>query len=97
MIEIIQSDVFVTWLRKLRDRKLLTIITDRLLRVSEGNMGDVKPVGEGIGEMRIHYGAGYRLYFIQRGDRIIIMLAGGDKSTQERDIKIARKLAQEWR
>jgi putative addiction module killer protein len=62
-----------------------------------GNHGDVKSVGEGVSEARIHYGAGYRLYFIQRGEIVIVMLAGGDKRTQNRDIKHARELAKEWR
>jgi len=69
----------------------------RLLRMEIGNFGDVKPIGEGISEARIHYGAGYRLYFIKHGNTMILMLGGGDKSSQTKDIKRAKELANSWR
>lgn len=70
-------------------------IADRILRIANGNLGDVEPVGEGVSEARIHYGPGYRLYFIRRGEELIILLCGGDKSTQARDIRLAKQLAEE--
>lgn len=71
------------------------MIASRLDRLAQGNAGDVQPVGEGISELRIHYGAGYRIYFQRRGELIIILLCGGDKSTQAKDIKTAKRLAEE--
>ena len=68
----------------------------RLQRLANGNAGDVAPVGEGISELRIHYGPGYRIYFQQRGDILILLLCGGDKSTQDRDIKTAKQIADQW-
>ncbi len=97
MIEIIQSAEFSKWMQKLRDKKAVTVIADRLLRIEGGNFGDVALVGEGVSEARIHYGPGYRLYFVRRGQLLIVMLAGGDKSSQKRDIKRARELASQWR
>jgi putative addiction module killer protein len=76
---------------------VLARINARIRRLSEGNPGDVKPVGEGISEMRIHYGPGYRVYYLQRGHVLIVLLAGGDKSTQDTDIKRALKIAQDWK
>jgi putative addiction module killer protein len=92
---VLTTDTFDNWLEKLRDNTAKARINARLRRVQEGNLGDIKPVGEGVSEMRIHYGAGYRLYFVQRGLEIIVLLAGGDKSTQTNDIKTALKLAKE--
>jgi putative addiction module killer protein len=92
---ILTTDTFDNWFEKLRDNAAKARINARLRRVQEGNLGDIKPVGEGVSEMRIHYGAGYRLYFVQRGLEIIVLLAGGDKSTQTNDIKTALKLAKE--
>jgi len=77
----------------LRDRQARARIDIRVRRLSMGNPGDVKPVGQGVSELRIDYGSGYRVYFIRRGETLIILLAGGDKKTQERDIKIALNLA----
>jgi len=91
--DIQQTEVFVKWLEKLRDIKARIIIADRLLRFSYGDFGDIKSVGDGMVEARIHYGAGYRLYFIKKGNLTIIMLGGRNKSSQERDIKKAKKLA----
>src|SRR5437016_8075604 len=90
-IAIRQTDVFAAWFAALRDREARARITVRLRRLSLGNPGDVKPVGGGVSEMRIDYGRGYRVYFVRRGDVLVILLCGGDKRTQERDI--ARALA----
>lgn len=97
MIAIIKTDKFSKWLDGIRDRQVRYIITTRLQRAEDGNLGDVKPVGDGVSEMKISFGAGYRIYFIQRGKQMIIILAGGDKSSQARDIKQAKKLAEDWR
>ena len=83
------------WFSNLRDRQAKARIDIRVRRLSMGNPGDVKPVGKGVSELRIDYGQGYRVYFIQRGETLIILLAGGDKQTQERDIKTALNLAQD--
>ena len=95
MIEIKQTDTFRTWEAKLRDRRARTLIAARIARLSEGLAGDVCPVGEGISELRIHYGPGYRVYFQRRGSTLIVLLCGGDKNHQARDIEIAKQLAQE--
>ena len=93
MIEIRKTELFADWLDNLRDIKAKARILVRVERFSSGNAGDVKPVGEGVSEMRIDYGPGYRVYFIQRGSQLIILLAGGDKSSQSSDIKAALRLA----
>lgn len=93
MIEVRQTEVFARWLVSLRDRQARARIQARIDRLGLGNPGDVKPVGEGVSEMRIDYGPGYRVYFIRRGDRLVVLLAGGDKHTQPRDIKTALMLA----
>ncbi len=97
MNQVIQSKEFSKWLSGIKDLKVKAIIDDRVVRIGEGSLGDVKPVGGGVSEARIHYGAGYRLYFIKVGKLIIVMLGGGDKSSQARDINKARKLAEGWR
>ncbi len=94
MIEIRKTELFATWLDSLRDIQAKARVLVRIERLALGNAGDVKPVGEGVSEMRIDYGPGYRVYFIQRGSELIILLAGGDKSSQSRDIKAAIRLAQ---
>lgn len=93
MKEIVQTESFRRWEQKLTDRRAKTIIASRLFRLSYGLPGDVKPVGEGISELRIHYGPGYRIYFKQKGDYIIVLLSGGDKSSQDKDILMAKMLA----
>lgn len=97
MTKILKSRTFDRWLKGLRDARARVRINARLRNVALGNLGDVKPVGEGVSEMRVFYGPGYRLYFIQQGDEIIILLCGGDKSTQSGDIKRAKLLAEDWR
>ncbi len=94
MIEIRKTEHFANWLDNLHDIQAKARVLVRIERLASGNAGDVKPVGEGISEMRINYGPGYRVYFIQRGSELIILLAGGDKSSQSRDIKTAVRLAQ---
>ena len=94
MVEIRKTDLFANWLDNLRDIQAKARVLVRIERLATGNAGDVKPVGEGVSEMRINYGPGYRVYFVQRGSELIILLAGGDKSSQPRDIKAAIRLAQ---
>ncbi|OCX73809.1 hypothetical protein BAE47_16385 [Acidithiobacillus thiooxidans] len=96
MIELKQTEVFAKWESRLRDKRARTIIATRLARLAHGLPGDVEPVGEGVSELRIRYGPGYRVYFQQRGDILIVLLCGGDKKTQARDIATAKKLAEEW-
>ena len=97
MVELIKSATFEQWLTGLRDVNAVARIQARLDRVAVGNPGDVKPVGAGISEMGIDYGPGYRVYFMQRGRLVVVLLAGGDKSTQARDIRQAKRVAGEWR
>jgi putative addiction module killer protein len=95
MIEVRQTATFRAWLDGLKDNKARLRIDIRLQRLEKGNPGDVKPAGQGVSEMRIDYGPGYRLYFVQRGRTLVILLCGGDKSTQANDIKRAIQMAQE--
>lgn len=95
MIEIRETETFSSWLTALRDDQARARIAVRIRRLAFGNPGDVKPVGEGVSELRIHHGPGYRVYFVQRGTLLIVLLCGGDKSTQERDIATAKRLAKE--
>ncbi len=95
MIEIRQTETFRLWEVRLRDRRVRTIIATRIARLSEGLPGDVSPVGGGVSELRIHFGPGYRVYFQQRGNTLIILLCGGAKRAQARDIALAKKLAQD--
>ncbi len=95
MIEIRETETFSSWLTALRDDRARAKIAVRVRRLAFGNPGDVKPVGEGISELRIPHGPGYRVYFIQRGAMLIVLLCGGDKSTQRKDIAAAKKLAKE--
>ena len=93
MIEVRQTTRFATWLAGLRDERARARILKRLDRAGQGNLGDVAPVGGGVSEMRIFYGPGYRVYFVQRGSELIVLLCGGDKSTQSADIEEAKALA----
>jgi putative addiction module killer protein len=93
MVEIRKTDVFVDWLDGLKDIRARARVLVRIERLAAGNPGDVKPVSEGISELRISYGPGYRVYFKKRGKELIILLAGGDKSTQSKDVKTALRLA----
>ena len=93
MIEIRQTDDYVAWFDRLRDKSAKTRILIRIRRVSLGNFGDVKPVGDGVSELRIDYGAGYRVYFIRAGATLVVLLGGGDKRTQSRDIQKAIALS----
>jgi putative addiction module killer protein len=95
-VEVRQTDYFANWLRKLRDRQARARIQIRIRRLSLGNFGDVKPVGEGVSELRINFGPGYRIYLQQRGSQLVLLLAGGDKKTQEADIAKAKTLAKDW-
>jgi putative addiction module killer protein len=95
LIEIRQTDIFAAWFAGLRDRQARARITARIRRLSLGNPGDVRPVGHGVSEMRIDYGPGYRVYFVQRGEVLVILLFGGDKRTQDRDIARALAIARE--
>jgi putative addiction module killer protein len=93
MLEIRQTEAYAQWFLSLGDRQARARIDVRIRRLSLGNSGDVKPVGDGVSELRIDYGPGYRVYFVQRGQTLVILLAGGDKHTQDQDIKTARELA----
>jgi putative addiction module killer protein len=93
VIEIRQTTVYSEWFSGLRDRQAKVRIDLRIRRLSLGNPGDVKPVGDGISELRIDHGPGYRVYFVQKGNELIVLLAGGDKSSQDRDIRQAKVLA----
>ena len=93
MLEIRKTDVFAQWLDGLRDLQARARIQVGIERLAAGNPGDVAPVGEGVSELRINYGPGYRVYFKKRGREVILLLAGGDKDTQVRDIKLALTLA----
>lgn len=95
MMEIRQTQVYSRWFRKLRDRRAKARIDIRIRRLSLGNPGDAKSVGQGVSELRIDYGPGYRVYFTRRGEAVVILLAGGDKGTQSRDIRKALELAQD--
>jgi putative addiction module killer protein len=97
MIEIIKSATFESWLVGLKDRQARLRVISRIERLSAGNPGDVKPVGAGVSELRLDHGPGYRVYLMQRGGLVIVLLAGGDKRTQEADIKLAIKIAQDWK
>ncbi len=93
VIEIRETGVFSEWLAALRDAQARTRVQVRILRLKLGNPGDVKPIGEGVSELRIDYGPGYRVYYVKRGSLLIILLAGGAKPTQDKDIKTALKIA----
>jgi putative addiction module killer protein len=95
MLEVRQTNSYAEWFENLRDRAAKTRIDIRIRRLSIGNPGDSKPVGEGVSEMRVDHGPGYRIYFIQKGNVYVVLLAGGDKSSQDKDIRNAKSLARE--
>jgi putative addiction module killer protein len=96
MFELKQTETFKKWRVGLKDERVHALIASRLDRLAFGLAGDVAPIGQGISELRIHMGPGYRVYFQKRGNTIIVLLCGGDKSTQVKDIKIAKRLAETW-
>ena len=96
MIELKQTEIYQKWQARLKDKRAKTIIATRLMRLAEGLPGDVEPVGEGVSELKIHYGPGYRVYFQRRGNLLVVLLCGGNKSTQVRDIAAAKKLVKKW-
>lgn len=93
MLDIRSTEIFDKWLRRLRDRRAKAVILKRLRRASLGHLGDVSSVGGGVSEFRIHHGPGYRVYFVRHEKTIIVLLCGGDKGSQSRDIEKARELA----
>lgn len=95
MIEVRTTDEFNEWIRNLRDIKGRARILVRINRIEEGNFGDTKPVGGGVSELRLQFGSGYRVYYTMRGETVTILLCGGDKGTQDRDIERAKKIAKE--
>lgn len=97
MKEIIRSETFSDWLSSLKDSRARSRVLARIDRMREGNFGDAEPIGDGLSEARIHYGPGYRVYFMQQCDVIVVLLCGGDKSSQTKDIKQARRIAKAWR
>lgn len=97
MLEIKQTATYRKWQSKLKDQRAKALIAARVFRLANGQPGDVKPVGQGVGELRIHFGPGYRVYFCQRGNEVVLLLCGGDKSSQARDIEAAIQLAAQWR
>lgn len=97
MYTILRSATFDRWLRRLRDHQAANRIVARLLAAEAGHLGDVRPVGNGVSEMRIQHGPGYWIYFLTRGTDLIVLLCGGDKDSQRRDIEMAKAMAAEWR
>jgi putative addiction module killer protein len=97
MIDVEETPTFSRWLDVLRDPIAKAKIVSRIRRLAFGNFGDVAPIGDGLSEMRIHYGPGYRVYFMQKGTHFVLLLGGGDKSTQDKDIHRARTLAKDLR
>ncbi len=98
MLDVVQSETFARWFEQLRRRDKATAarINVRVLRLAGGNPGDVRPVGDGLSELRFSFGPGWRVYYLRDGDRLILLLAGGDKSTQSKDIDEARRIAAQW-
>lgn len=96
MAELRQTDLFRKWEAGLGDRRARALIATRLFRLANGIEGDIVSLGDGVFELRIHYGPGYRIYFHRRGREIIVLLAGGHKGTQERDIRTAKRIAKDW-
>ena len=97
MIDVVRTEDFEAWLTKLKDLRSKARIIRRLDRLAQGNPGDVRPIGKGLSELRLDVGPGYRVYYRQDGDTLILLLCGGDKSTQQKDIEKAHELAGQWR
>ena len=95
MLQIRKTQVYTSWFDRLRDRQVQNRIDNRLRRLRRGNFGDVKAVGGGVSELRLHFGPGYRVYFVRRGESLVILLSGGDKDSQDVDIRSAQDLAGE--
>lgn len=96
MLEVRQTGTFLQWTVRLKDRRARYLIAARIDRLAFGHFGDAKPVGQGVIELRIHFGPGYRVYFQRRGETIVLLLCGGEKGTQAKDIEKAKRLAEEW-
>ena len=94
VVDILETETFVDWLDDLRDRRARNLIIGRLYRLQRGLFGDAKSVGGGVGELRIHTGPGYRIYFVRRGELLVVLLSGGDKSSQAADIERAKAMAE---
>ncbi len=94
-MQIVQSDVFTAWLDNVKDERAAARIVTRIRRMEIGNPGDVRSVGDGVSEIRIDYGPGYRVYFARRGKTLVILLCGGDKKSQRKDIAVAKRMAKE--
>lgn len=97
MVKVVRSSTFDQWLRGLKDRQAAARVQVRIDRLADGNPGDVKPVGSGVSELRISYGPGYRVYYIKKGEILVVLLCGGDKASQSKDIDTAQRIATEWR
>ena len=97
MVELLRTPEFDTWLSRLKDGRATARIAMRLDRLAAGNPGSVNSVGDGISELKIDYGPGYRVYYLQRGSIFILLLCGGNKGSQRRDIKKAKDLAEKWK
>lgn len=91
-----RTKIYHKWASELKDIKAKSLINERVYRVGDGLFGDIAPVGDGVSELRIHYGPGYRVYFSKKADKIILLLCGGSKSSQDRDITVAKKLLKQW-
>jgi putative addiction module killer protein len=96
MLDLKQTEQFRRWRTRLKDERARALIASRLDRLAYGHTGDVAPVGDGVSELRIHYGPGYRIYFHRRGNTVVILLYGGDKGSQAKDINAAKRLLAEW-
>lgn len=96
MLELKQTEQFRRWRTRLKDERARALIASRLDRLAYGHAGDVAPVGDGISELRIHHGPGYRIYFHRQGNTAVILLCGGDKGSQAKDIQTAKRLLSEW-
>ena len=96
MLELKQTEQFRRWRTRLKDERARTLLASRLDRLAYGHAGDVAPVGDGISELRIHYGPGYRIYFHRQGNTVVILLCGGDKGSQTKDINTVKRLLAEW-